>query len=49
MPSTSIAQRAKMAQLFREGKITKAQWARFQVVRTRRRKMERTGNGAKSN
>lgn len=38
MPSRSEAQRRKMAVLYRQGKITKAQWEEFKHVVPLRRK-----------
>lgn len=37
MPSVNAKQRAKMAQLYREGKITKAQWEKFKVIKPKKK------------
>jgi len=33
MPSVSKAQRAKMAILYKQGKISKAQWEKYKVIK----------------
>jgi hypothetical protein len=38
MPSVSEAQRRKMAILYKQGKITKAQWEEYKVIRKRPKK-----------
>jgi hypothetical protein len=38
MPSTSEAQRRKMAVLYRQGKITRKQWEEFKVIKKKPRK-----------
>lgn len=38
MPSTSEAQRRKMAMLFKQGKITTKQWEDFKVIKPKRKK-----------
>lgn len=38
MPSVSDKQRAKMYSLYKQGKITKAQWEKYKVVRPKRKK-----------
>ena len=43
MPSVSEEQRAKMAVLYRQGKITRAQWEEFKVVRPKRKRKRKKG------
>lgn len=42
MPSVSDAQRRKMATLYKQGKITKAQWEEFKRVVPRKKKAKKT-------
>jgi len=37
MPSSSAAQRKKMALLYQQGKITREQWKRFQKIAKKRK------------
>jgi hypothetical protein len=38
MPSTSEAQRRKMAVLYKQGKISKASWEKYKVIRRTKKK-----------
>lgn len=37
MPSVSAAQRKKMAVLHKQGKITDAQWAKYKVIKRKKK------------
>lgn len=37
MPSVNARQRAKMAILYKQGKISKAAWERYKVIRPKRK------------